>query len=342
MATTFEDLVAIAREKKASDLYIVPGESPVLRVEGTLEVQSQLPAVTADDTERMLADIATPEEQKIFRDARELDMSVVTKDGTHLRVNLNWERRAVSVVARLIASEIPSLEDQFMPEVSKSILRATSGLVLITGPTGSGKSSSLAAMVDYINKERAEHIITFEDPIEFIFKDKKSVIIQRQLGTDVLSFAEGLKHAMRQDPNVIVVGEVRDPETMGAVLTLAETGHFVLATLHTPNAVLAVNRIIDLFPPHQQEQVRISLASVLTAVIAKLLLPRVVGGRIPAYEVLVNTPAVAGLIRENRVNQIQSSIETSGNQGMITMEQALRALREAGEITQETFDGAVR
>ncbi len=340
MAMSFEELAKLAVAKKASDLHIVVGEPPILRVDGALQVQTDLPAITAEDAEKLSSSITTPEEQERFRAERELDFSYVAEDGTHFRMNLQWEQGTIGLVARLVSANIPTLQELFMPEICKNILQVKQGLVLMTGPTGAGKSSSLAAMVNYINETRAEHIVTFEDPIEFAFTPKKSVILQRQIGTDVLSFAEGLKHVVRQDPNVIVVGEARDLETMSAVLTLAETGHLVLATLHTPGAVQAVNRIIDLFPPHQQEQVRFSLSSVLTAIIAKWLLPRASGGRIPAYEILINTTAVAGLIRDNKVSQIKTVLETSRNQGMITMDQALEELRKAGEISQDVSSEA--
>jgi len=337
MALTFEELAQLAILKGASDIHVVVGEPPILRVQGVLEVQTDLAIVTPEGAEEIVSSVATAEQQRVFRDLRECDFSYVIQDGTHFRVNLHWQQSTAGLVARLLTANIPSLHDLFMPEITTHILQARQGLILVTGPTGAGKSTSLAAMVNYINQERAEHIVTLEDPIEFVFKPKKSVIRQRQLGTDVLSFAEGLKHVVRQDPNVVVVGEIRDAETVSVVLMLAETGHLVLATLHTPGAIQAIDRIVDMFPPYHQDQARFTLASVLRATIAKRLLPRVSGGRIPAYEVLINTQAVQGIIRENRISQIKSIIQISGKQGMNTMEQALQLLWKAGEISNETF-----
>ncbi len=222
-----------------------------------------------------------------------------------------------------------------MPEIVYDLVRLDQGLILVTGPTGCGKSTSLAAMINLINEERSAHIVTLEDPIEFVYTPKKCIIKQRQLGTDMLTFASGLKHVVRQDPNVILVGEMRDLETIASTITLAETGHLVLATLHTFNAAQTVDRIICVFPPHQQNQVRSQLSLFLKGIISQRLLPHAKGGRVAAREVLLNSPAIANLIRENKIPQIKTAIQTSAHDGMTTMDQAIKRLFESGDITRE-------
>ena len=222
-----------------------------------------------------------------------------------------------------------------MPPLVSDLLRVDQGLILVTGPTGCGKSTSLASMIETINNERAANIVTLEDPVEFIFEPKLSIIRQRQLGTDITSFPAGLKHVLRQDPNVIMVGEMRDLETIATTITLAETGHLVLATLHTHNASQTIDRIVDVFPPYQQPQVRLQLSMSLNAIISQRLLPHVGGGRIAAREVLINTPAVSNLIRENKIPQIKTTIQTSAEDGMFTLEQDVKRLLAEGQITEE-------
>jgi twitching motility protein PilT len=229
------------------------------------------------------------------------------------------------------------MEEIGMPEIVYQLTREKDGLVLVTGPTGCSKSTSLAAMIDLVNKERSESIITLEDPIEFIYTPKKSIIIQRQLGQDMLSFSEGLKHALRQDPNILLVGEMRDLDTIGTTITMAETGHLVFATLHTHNAGQTIDRVIDVFPPHQQDQVRLQLSLSLRAVISQHLIPAVNGGRVALREILINTPAVANLIKENKVAQIKSVIQTSAEVGMITRDQHLKQLLAQKLITKEVY-----
>ena len=240
-------------------------------------------------------------------------------------------------MARVIEEKKPTLEEMGMPDIIKDLLDQPQGLILITGPTGCGKSTTLAAMVNHINSTRSCHIVTLEDPIEYIFTSDKSLVAQRQLGSDVSSFASGLKHVLRQDPNVIMVGEMRDLETISAAITLAETGHLVLATLHTYNAVQTVDRIIDIFPPHQQAQVKSQLSMLLTAVISQRLLPRVSGGRVAARELLIRNSAVANLIREGKISQLKSVMEMHSKNGMITLDSHLKELYKAGEITKETM-----
>ncbi len=336
MPPSIDALFDLALKKNASDLHLAAELPPVLRINGVLEPQTDLAVLHAKDTEALCMNILNEEQRKRFVQDRELDVGYELKDGTRFRVNLHWERNNAGLVARLISSKIPTLEELLMPEIVYDLIRSNQGLILFTGPTGCGKSTSLAAMIDLINSERPAHIVTLEDPIEFVYKPKKCIIKQRQLGTDMLSFAEGLKHVVRQDPNVILVGEMRDLETIASTITLAETGHLVFATLHTFSAAQTVDRIIDVFPPHQQNQVRMQLSLFLKGVISQRLVPRVSGGRIAAREILINSPAIGNLIRENKIAQIKSALQTSAELGMVTMDQDIKRLYELGEITEDT------
>jgi len=332
---TMETLFAQASERGASDLHLVVGLPPIIRLHGELKPLDEA-VLTPKKMEELIGSLLQPAQQARFAKERELDISYQSKDGTRFRINLHYEKDNLGLVARVIPTTIPSLEDIGMPEVVSALTRLDYGLVLVTGPTGCGKSTTLAAMIKLINSERALNIITLEDPIEFIFKPNKSIIKQRQLGTDMISFAEGLKHTLRQDPNVIMVGEMRDLETIATTLTLAETGHLVLATLHTSNAAQTIDRIIDVFPPHQQTQIRLQLSFSLKAVISQRLLPKEAGGRIAARELLLNNAAVANLIRENKIAQIRSVIQTSAEEGMITMDQHIKHLLLDQIISRET------
>ncbi len=335
MPTNLESLFTEANRHGASDLHLAVGLPPILRIHGELVPLDESP-ITADRMATLVNGILQPMQQERLERERDLDLSYQIKDGTRFRVNVHFEKEVLGIVARVIPTAIPSLDDLGMPEVIKNLTRLDYGLVLMTGPTGCGKSTTLAAMIRLINEERSVNIITLEDPIEFLFRPVKSIIKQRQLGTDMNSFAEGLKHCLRQDPNVIMVGEMRDLETIATTLTLAETGHLVLATLHTANAAQTIDRIIDVFPPHQQTQVRLQLSFSLRAVISQRLLPRVGGGRLAARELMLNNAAVANQIRENKVAQLKSVIQTSADEGMMTMDQHLKRLLAGGHITQET------
>ncbi|MFA6042378.1 MAG: type IV pilus twitching motility protein PilT [Patescibacteria group bacterium] len=330
-----DDLFRIAVDRRASDVHIVSGKPPILRIDGNLVEVEGIPPLAPKDTQALIFSIMNDKQKQLFIGDRELDMSYEIPGGYRFRVNCHWERNNAGLVARIISQQIPAMEDLAMPQVVYDLIKQKQGLILVTGPTGCGKSTSLAAMIDYINNDRAAHIITLEDPIEFIYESKKSIIKQRQLGTDILSFGQALKHVLRQDPNVILVGEMRDLETISATITLAETGHLVLATLHTFNAAQTVDRIIDVFPPYQQDQVRIQLSLFLKGIISQQLLPRMNGGRISSREILINTPAIANLIRENKVAQIKTVIQTSAEDGMITMDQDLKRLYDAGEIAED-------
>ncbi|MBI5466130.1 MAG: type IV pilus twitching motility protein PilT [Candidatus Kerfeldbacteria bacterium] len=333
--TNLETLFTKANMAGASDLHLVVGRPPTIRLHGVLQPLDE-PELTTKKMEELVLDILSSEQKQRFLQNRDLDLSYQIKDGTRLRVNLHFEKDNLGLVARIIPTNIPSLDELGMPEFIKELTRLDYGLVLVTGPTGSGKSTTLAAMIELINNERAVHIITLEDPIEFLFQPKQSIIKQRQLGTDMISFAEGLKHTLRQDPNVIMVGEMRDLETISTTLTLAETGHLVLATLHTNSAAQTIDRIIDVFPPHQQTQIRLQLSFSLKAVISQRLVPKEGGGRIAAREILFNNPAVANLIRENKVAQIKSVLQTSAAEGMISMDQHLKQLMREKTINRTT------
>ena len=321
--------------KNASDVHIMVGKPPILRVDGELKIIKNAPSITKKTVQDLIFQILSSRQKERLINEKELDTSYEIPDKTRFRINCHFEKGNLGLVARIIPAKIPTMEEVLMPEVVYELTRKKQGLILLTGPTGCGKSTSLAAMINLINSERSVHIVTLEDPIEFIFQPIKSIIRQREIGTDTLSFAEGLKHVLRQDPNVIMVGEMRDLETIATTLTLAETGHLVLATLHTNNASQTIDRIIDVFPPYQQDQIRIQLSMVLSGVIAQQLLPRQGGGRIAAREIMINTPAIANLIRENKSAQIKSVIQTSADKEMMTMDQNLEELVRQKLISKE-------
>lgn len=334
--TQLDNLFKIAVKEKASDLHLIVDKPPILRIDGELREIPNTQSLSADGAQALIFSILSKEQQEKFTRERELDMSYEISDFSRFRVNLHWEKGRVGLVARIVAGQIPTMEQILMPQIAYQMARLQDGLILVTGPTGSGKSSTLAAMINLINNEQNCHIVTLEDPIEFIYKPIKSIIKQRELGSDMLSFAAGLKHTLRQDPNVIMVGEMRDLETIAATITLAETGHLVLATLHTINAAQTVDRIIDAFPPYQQDQIRIQLSLSLRGIISQRLLVKEGGGRIAAREVLINTPAVANLIRENKIAQIKTVIQTAADVGMNTMDQDLKRLCQQAVISKET------
>jgi len=331
---TLKDLFKIAIEKGASDLHLVVGNPPFLRIDGELmDIEGKKP-MEKKELETMVLAVLKPDEKDKFLDYKELDFGMAL-DNYRFRVNIFYERDSVGLVARVITDKMPTLEEIEMPQIVYNLLDLKHGLILMTGPTGCGKSTTLAAMVNYINKTRRANIITFEDPIEYEFKSDKSVIVQRQLGRDMMSFNNGLKHALRQDPDVIMVGEMRDLETIATAITLAETGHLVLATLHTYNAAQTVDRIIDIFPSHQQNQIRMQVASTLAGVISQRLLHKKDGGRIAAREVMINNPAVSNLIRENKIAQLKTVIETNSKEGMVSIDQDIKRLYKEGLIEKK-------
>lgn len=330
-----EKLFSTATKKNASDLHLQVGLKPILRINDELHPIDSESEITDKHMEDVLETILAPEQKEKFDTNKDIDVSYEIEDGTRFRINIHVARDHIGLVARVVPVTIPTMEDVNLPEVVHNFVSMDQGLVLVTGPTGSGKSTSLAAMINAINTERNVSIVTLEDPIEFLHPQKKSIIKQRQLGTDMVSFASGLKHVLRQDPDVILVGEMRDLETIAATITLAETGHLVLATLHTLNAAQTIDRIIDVFPPHQQPQVKLQLSMSLSGVISQRLLPKADGGLIAAREVMTNTPAIANLIRENKVAQIKTVIQTSAGEGMVTMDQDIKRLVKEGVVTKE-------
>ncbi len=335
-----ENLFLKAVEAGASDLHLIAGLPPYVRVDGALKPLEKK-ALSAKDIELMIKGIIDENKQKKFAIEKELDLAYESSDGSRFRINLHFEKGNMGLSARTIPPKIPTMEDIGMPQVAFDLCNMEAGLILLTGPTGCGKSTSLAAMIDYINRSRSLNIITLEDPIEFIFTPNKSIIRQRQLGTDMSTFQGGLIHVLRQDPNVIMVGEMRDLDTIATTITLAETGHLVFATLHTYNASQTIDRIIDIFPPYQQNQVRMQISMTLKGIIAQKLLPKEGGGRVAAREVLINNSAVSNLIRENKVSQIRTAIQTSAKEGMISMDNALLKLYKEGAISKEILDGNI-
>jgi len=330
-----EEILKEAVQKGASDVHLTVGLPPVFRRIGRLEPQRQWPLLTPPITEALARQILEDRWGE-FQARKELDLAYSLPGLGRFRVNVFYQRGSVGAAIRLLNTKIPTLEELGLPSVVGELADQSHGLVLVTGPTGSGKSTTLAAMIDRINQRRSCHIITLEDPIEYLHQHKKSIVNQREIGSDSPSFASALRAALRQDPDVILVGEMRDLETMATAITAAETGHLVLTTLHTSSAVQSIDRIIDVFPPHQQAQVRIQLADTLVGVITQQLLPRADGqGRVVAVEVLIATPAVRNLIREGKTHQIISVMQMGGRFGMQTMEMALTNLAARGIINPE-------
>jgi len=330
-----DDLLRYAASKGASDLHFSAGLPPMLRIDGKLVPSSEHEVMTARDIQRLIYDVMTNEQIQWFEKVKELDCSYGVKDVGRFRVNVYKQRGAVGVAMRAIPSQIPTFEQLRLPPILREITKRSSGLILVTGPTGSGKSTTLACMINSINEERNCHIVTIEDPIEYLHKHKQSMVNQRELGSDTDSFENALRAVLREDPDVILVGEMRDLETITAALTLAETGHLVLATLHTRSAPQTIERIIDVFPAHQQEQIRVQLSNSLEAVVAQQLLPMLGGGRIVAIELMVAVPAIRNLIREAKAYQIYSVIETNAQLGMKTMDKALAELYRMGMVSYE-------
>lgn len=329
------ELLHLTIDKNASDLHLAVGRPPMLRIDGKM-VQTGFETFVPDECKRLIYSILRDDQKQKFETEKELDFSLSLHEFGRFRVNVHYQRGTVAGAFRTIPSKIPTLKDLRLPEIIPSILDHTSGLILVTGPTGSGKSTTLAAMIDYVNEKRTDHIITVEDPIEYLHKHKQCMIEQREVVADTESFAKALKYVLRQDPDVILIGEMRDLETISSALTAAETGHLVLATLHTIDTAQTIDRVVDVFPPHQQQQIRTQLANVILAVFCQRLLPMASGsGRVAAVEVMVSTPAIATLVREGKTHQIPSTLETSMGKGMQTMDRALGTLIRRNLITFE-------
>lgn len=330
-----KELLMLCVEKKASDLHLTEKEPPILRIDGVL-LRTKFATLSRDDLKRLIYSVLTSTQKEGFEKDLELDFSLALPKMDRFRVNVHMQRGSIEAAFRRVPTVIPVPQDLGLPPIAIEMIRKPNGLVLITGPTGVGKTTTLSALINVINLEKECLIICIEDPIEFVHVNKKSVIKQRQVYSDTNSFAQALRHVLRQDPDVIMVGEMRDLETISTALTAAETGHLVLATLHTPDAPQTVERIIDVFPPHQQQQVKLQLANSLQGVISQLLLPRASGkGRILATEVMIATPGIRNLIREEETEQIPTLMQTGSQYGMKTMDKSLKELLDAGEVTLE-------
>ncbi|WP_405104740.1 type IV pilus twitching motility protein PilT [Paenibacillus sp. FSL K6-1217] len=331
-ARTIRQLLHLAYSSRASDLHISVGSPPVLRIDGRLE-NVEGTCIGPGEAEQMALDLLGPERESGFRAAGEHDFAYPLEGGVRFRVNVYRQRGGISIAARSIPADIPTLERLALPPILSSLALKPQGLILVTGPTGSGKSSTLAAMIHHMNSSERKHIVTLEDPIEFLHSHGTCIIDQREIGSDTASFPTGLRAALRQDPDVILLGELRDLETISAAVTAAETGHLVMATLHTSDAPQTIDRIIDAFPGHQQNQIRLQLASVLLAVVSQRLFPRSQGqGRISATEILINTPAVGNMIRSEKTHQIKNIMQTGKAQGMHTLEMNIRECLAKGLI----------
>ncbi len=330
-----EKLFDVVLDRGASDLHLTVGRAPTIRVDRKLIPIPGQPILTADSAKSLIYALLSEKQRQIFEAQWELDLSYAYGDKSRFRINVFHQKGVVGAALRLIPRKIRTVEELGLPPILKNFTKDSQGLVLMVGPTGHGKSTTLAAMIDLINHERAEHIITIEDPIEYLFTGDKSIIDQREINQDTMSFARALRSALREDPNVVMVGEMRDLDTIATTITVAETGHLVFATLHTNNAAQTVDRIIDAFPSHQQNQIKTQLASILTAVVSQRLIPKIGGGRVVAAEIMVATPAVRNLIRENKAYQIDSVIQTSAQEGMISLDNSLASLVRAQQITME-------
>ncbi len=327
-------LLQMAAEREASDLHLLVPAAPTLRVDGVLVPIEGEPPLTPKDTQEAFESITTERQRERFYNDLELDFAYSLPGVARFRVNIALQRGSICLSLRCVPAEVPTVEQFGLPEVCKTLALKPRGLVLVTGPTGSGKSTTLAAMIHYLNEREKRMVITIEDPIEFLHKNEKCLIMQRDLGDDTRAFSLALKHGLRQDPDVILVGEMRDLETMATAITAAETGHLVLSTLHTVGAAATIDRIIDVFPPYQQPQIRTQLALVLEGVLSQVLLPRTDGnGRVAAFEIMLHTYAIGNLIREARTYEIPGLLEVSSQQGMETLDQALRRLVESGLVS---------
>ena len=328
------ELLSTARSRRASDVHITAERNPLFRIDGVLHETEY--ALVIDEKRDLILSLLTDKQRKTVEAGGDVDTSYETEGGMRHRVNVYHQQQRIATAIRLLNDRIPTFDELGLPEPLRMLADEPRGLILVTGPTGSGKSTSLAAMIDYVNSKRACHILTIEDPVEYVYTQKKALIHQRNVGEDVDSFSAALRSAMREDPDVILVGEMRDFETISAAITAAETGHLVLSTLHTTGAAMTVDRIIDVFPPHSQHQIRTQLASVLKGVVTQTLLPRATGtGRIAAFEIMIGTDAVSTMIRESKGHQLNSVIQTGARQGMILLDDYLANLVRDGVVTRD-------
>lgn len=336
-----QELLDTTIKNNASDLHLLAGIPPSFRIDGELTVLGNFPTLTRESLEEMIYSIVTPEQKELFLANKELDFSIGFGGGAYgnsgrFRINVYYQRATISAAFRFLPPNIRTIEELRLPKILHNFAALKQGFILVCGPTGHGKSSTLAAIINEINLNKTDHILTIEDPIEYVYPVGKSIISQREMGIDTHSWAMALRSALREDPDVVLVGEMRDPETMAAALTVAETGHLVFSTLHTNSAAQSIDRIVDAFPAHQQPQIRIQLASVLKGIVSQRLLPQLSGGRVPAAEVLIGTTAVASNIRDGKTHLIDSVIQTSLDIGMMTLESSLAQLVKDGSISLET------
>jgi len=330
------ELLETVFDKEATDLHISEGRPPVLRIDGQLKPVDNKESLTPEKAKALIYSLLSPEEEARFEKEKEIDFSYTLKKKTRFRVNVYYQKGYVSAALRLIPNKIRTIEELNLPAMLSKFCVVNQGFFVVVGPSGHGKSTALAAMLNEVNSKRTDHVITIEDPIEYIFQQQKSIVDQRELYHDTHSFSKALRSALRQDPDVIMVGEMRDPETISAALTAAETGHLVFTTLHTNDAPQTIDRIVDSFPPHQQNQVRYQLASTLIGILSRRLIPKIGGGIINAVELLAVNGAVRNLIRENKIYQIPSVIETSFEEGMISLNRSLAELVKQEKISLDS------
>lgn len=330
-----DDFLKLAVDKDASDLHLRVPSKPVLRIDGVLQVQENLTMMTPKDIEYAFESITTTDQRNTFYKEMELDFAYSVPKLARFRVNALKQRGSISLAFRRVPFRIQSIDELGLPQICKDLILKPRGLILVTGPTGSGKTTTMAAMIDHLNEYAWKNIITIEDPIEYLYSNKNCIIAQRDLGDDTKSFSTALKHALRHDPDVIVVGEMRDLETVATAIAAAETGHLVLGTLHTTDASQTVDRIIDIFPPSQQQQIRLQLSQVLEAVLSQTLLPRIKGGRVAAFEILLANPAVRTMIREHKTFELHNVMQLNSKDGMQNLDMALVQLIRDGIVSQE-------
>ncbi len=331
-----QEILQEALKRGASDVHLMVGVYPTLRIDGQLVPITKTPSPTPEYIEKLVLSLCLPEQKELLTTNKELDFSFALGDSARFRVNAFYQKGYLSAACRLIPSKIPTLAELHLPEVLGNLADLRQGLILVTGPTGHGKSTTISALVNKINESKGVHIVTVEDPIEYVYPSKKSLIAQREMHLDTHSWDIALRSVLREDPDVVLIGEMRDYETIEAVLTIAETGHLVFATLHTNNAAQTLDRIVGVFPENQQQQAQMQLSNVLEAVVSMRLLPAIGGGRFPSTEILLATPAVRNVIREGKSHLIDNIIQTSGNVGMQSLESSLSGMVKAGQITMET------
>lgn len=330
-----KELLELTIKQRASDLHISVGHPPVLRIHGRLVPLIKRKKFSPEMSQGLAFALMTEEQKEKFLQSKSLDFSYTFEDRARFRINIFFQRGVVSSALRLVPSKIPTIEELNLPLILHQFAKAAQGFVLVTGPSSHGKSTTLAALIDEINHQRTDHIITIEDPIEYIFEDDRAIVDQRELSSDTLSFAQALKETFRQDPDVIMIGEMRDPETIATAIDAAETGHLIFTTLHTNSAAQTIHRIVNSFPSAQQNQIRAQLSASLRGVISQRLIPRIRGGLIPACEIMLANPAVSNLIRENKIHELDLVIETSAEQGMISLNRSLANLVKTEEISLE-------